>query len=199
MKTKLKKIKENKVLSNVLKCVIVIIVATLIMFSVVIFKAYRRIGKYPVTKAYDDLTFTEKIAAKISPYEFETKEQLIKEGLIYNDEMEIGSKIMEMVDSVISNSSTDDSENTDIKIEETKKTLKKLQSYYKKGKINTNGLTNLYNDSYDMISYYKNRLEAYKKIDAYAYEEYSDKYISILSDIKIDFEKIGFEFKDIED
>ena len=180
----------------IIKWIIRVVLILFLIFIICVFRACQRIGNYDSTTPFEDLTFTEKIADIISPnIDFETKEELIEDGIIYNDEMETGSDIMEIIDDIIDYSNTTDKDDIDSKIEFCDKELSKLQKMYDNKKINTSGLEELYSNSYDMIDYYKSRLKAYKELDTYSYKEYIEKYNEAYEDVERSLEKIGFTFK----
>ena len=76
----LNKITQNK--TRIIKVTIGSLVVILIIFGVSVFRAIDRVGNYKVDKPYEDLTFTEKTAALVKGYKFETRDKLESEGLI---------------------------------------------------------------------------------------------------------------------
>lgn len=63
----------------VFKIIIGAIVFISIIFAINVFKAIGKVGDYSVSKPYEELTFTEKIASKIAGYDIKTSAELKKD------------------------------------------------------------------------------------------------------------------------
>ncbi|KGO14288.1 hypothetical protein NZ45_07970 [Clostridium botulinum] len=61
------------------------LVFIIIIFAINVFITIDKVAEYSVGKPYSDLTFTEKIAAKIGGYKFDTRQELIDKGLIADE------------------------------------------------------------------------------------------------------------------
>ncbi|WP_346935019.1 hypothetical protein [Clostridium sp.] len=85
-----------------------------------------KVGGYKVNKLYEELTFTEKIAAKLKGFNFYTKEEQIEKGWIFSDEKKEAQEIIDIFSPIASYIGTKDNEDTDIKIEKCKEVLRNL-------------------------------------------------------------------------
>lgn len=70
----------------ILKIILGGIVFISIIFIINVFKSIDRIGNYSISKPYEELTFTEKIASKISGYDIKTIAEMKKDEEKANEE-----------------------------------------------------------------------------------------------------------------
>ena len=179
----------NKLLK---KTVMRIIIFVIVIFGINIVVAMNKVGGYKVNKLYEELTFTEKIAAKLKGFDFYTKEEQIEKGWIFSDEKKEAQEIIDIFSPIASYMGTKDNEDTDIKIEKCKEVLMLLDKENESGKITTNDLINLINDCKNTTDYYSKALEASKGSDVSKYSTYSDKMVESFKNVNNDLSRLGF-------
>ncbi|MEW8994354.1 hypothetical protein [Clostridium sp.] len=161
------------------KTVIGIIIFVIVIFGINIAVAMNKVGSYKVNKHYEELTFTEKIAAKLK-------------GWIFSDEKEEAQEIIDIFSPIASYIGTKDNEDTDIKIKKCKAVLMLLDKENESGRITTNNLINLINDCKNTTDYYLKALEAFKGSDPSKYSTYSGKMVESFKNVNNDLSRLGF-------
>lgn len=175
------------------KIVIGIIVTIIVIFSGNVVLKIDKVGSYKVTKPYEELTFTEKIAAKVGGYHFDTKQELIEKGLILTEEQEEVKKIVEIFKEVPNMLNTKHEEGIDNKIQECEKILKNLHKENSSGRVNTDKLSDYMDNCISMTQNYMSALKSYKKLDVDGYEYYSDEMMVDFNKINNSFDRFGFK------
>ena len=172
-----------------------IVVIIVLAFAINIFITIDKVGDYKVSKPYDELTFTEKIASKLGGYEFDTKKELEDKGLVYTEEKKEVKAIIEIFKDIPDLVSTKDSENIDEKIKKCETVLTNLHEENSSGKIKGDNLIKLVDDCINMTQHYKFTLESYKKVDVDGYKTYGDKVVDDFNKINSDMDRLGFKEK----
>lgn len=180
------------------KTVIGIIVLVIIIFGTNIVIAMNKVGGYKVNKFYEELTFSEKIAAKLKGVDFYTKEEQIEKGWILSDEKKEAQEIIDIFSPIASyletkdNKDNRDNEDTDIKIAKCKEVLMLLDKENESGRITTNDLINLINDCKNTTHYYLRALEAFERSNPSKYSTYWYKIGESSKNINNDLSRLGF-------
>lgn len=180
---------------NIIKIGIGVIVLILVVFCISVSLTIDKVGNYKAIKPYEELTFTEKVAAKVGGYEFYTKKELEDKGIIFTEEKKEAKKILEIFGDIPNLIGTKDGENTDTKIKECETVLDNLHEENSSGRVKGENLINLIDDCMDMTQHYKLALEAYKKLDVDSYKSYNDKAVGEFNKINSDMDRLGFKTK----
>lgn len=163
-----------------------------ILFSINVALKINKVGEYKLTKPYEELTFTEKLAAKVGGYHFDTKQELIDKGLILTEEQEEVKRIVAIFKEVPEMLDTKDGENTDEKIKKCEEILNRLHQENSSGRINTDGLIDYMDNCISMTQNYMFALKAYKDLNVNNYKSYSDKLTDDFNKINNSFDRFGF-------
>ncbi|GEM_PF-3594501 len=177
------------------KTVIGIIVLVIIIFGTNIVIAMNKVGGYKVNKLYEELTFSEKIAAKLKGVDFYTKEEQIEKGWILSDEKKEAQEIIYIfspIASYLETKDNKDNEDTDIKIEKCKEVLMLLDKENERGRITTNDLINLIKDCKNTTYYYLRALESFERSNPSKYSTYWDKIVESSKNVNNDLSRLGF-------
>lgn len=174
------------------KTVIGIIVLVIIIFGTNIVIAMNKVGGYKVDKLYEELTFSEKIAAKLKGFDFYTKEEQIEKGWIFSDEKKEAQEIIDIFSPIatyIETKDNKDNEDTDIKIAKCKEVLMLLDKENKSGRITTNDLIN---DCKNTTYYYLRALESFERSNPSKYSTYWDKIVESSKNVNNNLSRLGF-------
>ncbi|AQS10550.1 hypothetical protein CLOBY_26950 [Clostridium saccharobutylicum] len=186
----------NKIIQNKkksIKIAIGILIVIAIIFGISVFRAIDRVGEYKVDKPYEDLTFTEKTAALLKGYKFDTRKELEDKGLILTPEKKEAKAIGDIYKDLLKSTKTSDSTDTDKKIKQCEDALKKLHEENSSGRVKGENLINFMDESIELISNYKTRLEALNRLDTKTYNEYIDKVNDNFKRLNNDLDRLGFK------
>ncbi len=187
----LNKLKNNK--SKIIKIAIGVLIVVVIPFGISVYRAIDRVGHYTFDKPYEDLTFVEKTAALLKGYEFETRKELEDKGVILSAEKKEAKAIGDICMELLKSTKTSDSIDTDKKIKQCEDALKKLHEENSSGRVKGENLINFMDESIDLISNYKERLEALNRLDMQKYNEYVDKINDNFKKLNNDLDRLGFK------
>ncbi|WP_040328454.1 hypothetical protein [Clostridium ihumii] len=173
--------------------VVGVVVVIALIFIIDMSITINKIGNFPVSKPYDEFTLNEKIASKLSGYEFFTKKELEEKGIIYTDDQNEAKKIIEIFNPLIELvSANKDGEDTEEKIKVCESILDELDKENSSGKIKGDNLINFIDDCISMTQNYKFSLEAYNKLEVDKYKMYSEKVVENFNKINNDMSRLGF-------
>lgn len=178
---------------KILKIGIGLLSLLMVVFTINIFMNVEKVGKYKVDKPYEELTVTEKIAAKVGGYHFDTKQELIGKGLILSEEQKEVKFIISIFKEVPNMLDTKDGVNTDEKIKKCEDILNKLHEENSSGRVNTNNLANYMDNCISMTQNYMFGLKAYKNLNVTSYKSYSEKVTEDFNKINNSFDRFGFK------
>lgn len=187
----LRKIEDNK--SKLIKISLGVLCAITIMFGISVYKAMDKVGKYTFDKPYEELTFTEKVAAKVKGYNFYTKKELEDKGFILSDEKKEAKAISDIYKEILQLMKTSDNQNTDEKIKKCDDILDRLHKENSSGNVKGENLINFMDESIDTVSNYKLKLQALKKVNAKEYKEYNEKIDNNFKKLDNDLDRLGFK------